>query len=229
MALGISNYYAFQIFDTYKDQSLEIVKENPYRLVEDIQGIGFKMAEELAAEIGIASDAPERFRAALLHCLLQESINRGDTFIEARDLLDYAITLLEEARQVECDPAQVAQELSQLITDQKVYNSGTKIFDSSLFLAEDGIQKHLSRILATPLIKELEQSQIFDAIQSIEDQQGIRYDHVQKEAISKALTNKVFILTGGPGTGKTTVIRGILDAYARLHKIDLDKKISPLF
>ncbi|WP_205029726.1 SF1B family DNA helicase RecD2 [Streptococcus porcinus] len=228
VALGISNYYAFQIFDTYKDQSLEIVKENPYRLVEDIQGIGFKMADALAAEIGIASDAPERFRAALLHCLLQESINRGDTFIEARDLLDYAITLLEEARQVECDPAQVAQELSQLIADQKVYNSGTKIFDSSLFLAEDGIQKHLSRILATPLIKELEQSQIFDAIQSIEDQQGIRYDHVQKEAISKALTNKVFILTGGPGTGKTTVIRGILDAYARLHKIDLDKKDIPI-
>ncbi|MBA2795813.1 SF1B family DNA helicase RecD2 [Streptococcus porcinus] len=228
VALGISNYYAFQIFDTYKEQSLEIVKENPYRLVEDIQGIGFKMADALAAEIGIASDAPERFRAALLHCLLQESINRGDTYIEARDLLDYAITLLEEARQVECDPAQVAQELSQLITDQKVYNSDTKIFDSSLFLAEEGIQKHLNRILATPLIKELKQSQIFDAIQSIEDQQGIHYDHVQKEAISKALTNKVFILTGGPGTGKTTVIRGILDAYAKLHKIDLDKKDIPI-
>ncbi|VTS44179.1 Exodeoxyribonuclease V alpha chain [Streptococcus porcinus] len=228
VALGISNYYAFQIFDTYKEQSLEIVKENPYRLVEDIQGIGFKMADALAAEIGIASDAPERFRAALLHCLLQESINRGDTYIEARDLLDYAITLLEEARQVECDPAQVAQELSQLITDQKVYNSDTKIFDSSLFLAEEGIQKHLNRILATPLIKELKQSQIFDTIQSIEDQQGIHYDHVQKEAISKALTNKVFILTGGPGTGKTTVIRGILDAYAKLHKIDLDKKDIPI-
>lgn len=229
VALGISNYYAFQIFDTYKDQSLEMVKENPYRLVEEIQGIGFKMADTLAAEVGIASDAPERFRAALLHCLRQESINRGDTYIEARDLLDYAITLLEETRQIECDPAQVAQELSQLIADQKVYNRDTKIFDSSLFLAEDGIQKHLNRILATPLTKQLEQSQISDAIQTIEDQQAIHYDHVQKEAISKALTNKVFILTGGPGTGKTTVIRGILDAYAQLHQIDLDKKISPLF
>ncbi|EFR44892.1 SF1B family DNA helicase RecD2 [Streptococcus pseudoporcinus] len=228
VALGISNYYAFQIFDTYKDQSLEMVKENPYRLVEEIQGIGFKMADTLAAEVGIASDAPERFRAALLHCLRQESINRGDTYIEARDLLDYAITLLEETRQIECDPAQVAQELSQLIADQKVYNRDTKIFDSSLFLAEDGIQKHLNRILATPLTKQLEQSQISDAIQTIEDQQAIHYDHVQKEAISKALTNKVFILTGGPGTGKTTVIRGILDAYAQLHQIDLDKKDIPI-
>lgn len=228
VALGISNYYAFQIFDTYKDQSLEMVKENPYRLVEEIPGIGFKMADTLAAEVGIASDAPERFRAALLHCLRQESINRGDTYIEARDLLDYAITLLEETRQIECDPAQVAQELSQLIADQKVYNRDTKIFDSSLFLAEDGIQKHLNRILATPLTKQLEQSQISDAIQNIENQQAIHYDHVQKEAISKALTNKVFILTGGPGTGKTTVIRGILDAYAQLHQIDLDKKDIPI-
>lgn len=226
--LGISNHFAFQIYDAFKEEALERVKSNPYQLVEDIQGIGFKLADNLAAEIGIESDAPERYRAALLHSLLQESISQGDTYIEARDLLEAAITLLEEARQIECDPADVARELTQLIDDQKVYNVDTKIFDSSLYQAEEGIQKNLDRILDMPLEESIEESQISQNIEQIEKDLNIQYDQVQKEAIRKALQSKVFILTGGPGTGKTTVIKGILQAYARLHDIDLYKKDLPI-
>ncbi|WHL23316.1 ATP-dependent RecD-like DNA helicase [Streptococcus iniae] len=226
--LGISNNFAFQIFDLYKDDSVAMVKENPYRLVEDIQGIGFKMADSLAEEIGIASDSPKRFRAALLHCLLEQSISQGDTYIEARDLLEYAITLLEDSRQIECNPESVAKELSQLIADGKVHNVATRIFDASLYKAEEGIKKHLTRLMDHPLDKSIAETDIDTQIKNIEKKHQIQYDSVQKQAIIQALTSKVFILTGGPGTGKTTVIKGILEAYASIHELDLQGKDLPI-
>lgn len=226
--LGLSNRMAFQIYDQYKEEAVERVRTNPYQLVEDIQGIGFKMSDKLAQEIGIADSAPERFRAALLHSLLEQSISQGDTYIEARDLLAYAIDLLEDSRQIECDPAQVAQELSHLISDEKVYNAGTKIFDASLFTAEEGIKNQLQRLLDTPFEKQISQDKIEKEVQAIEKEFAISYDQIQKDAIYQALTSKVFILTGGPGTGKTTVIRGILEAYARINDIDLNKKDLPI-
>ena len=101
---GIPNKLALQIQDTYKEETLEIVQKYPYQLVEDIQGIGFKIADQLAQQLGIESDAPERFRAGLVHTLFSQSIETGDTYIEARDLLSHTIDLLENARQVELDP-----------------------------------------------------------------------------------------------------------------------------
>lgn len=84
-AYGIPNKLAFQIQDTYKGETLEIVEQYPYQLVEDIQGIGFKIADQLAQQLGIESDAPERFRAGLIHTLLTQSMETGDTYLEARD------------------------------------------------------------------------------------------------------------------------------------------------
>ncbi|OLN83191.1 exodeoxyribonuclease V subunit alpha [Streptococcus sp. 'caviae'] len=225
---GINTKLAVQIFDHYREDSLDIIKENPYQLVEDIQGIGFKLADQLAEQLGIQSDAPQRFRAALVHTLLETSINKGDTYIEAKELLEKAIFILEEARQVELDPSQVAQELSQLIIEDKVQNIDTKIFDNTLFYAESGIQKHLTRILDQPLEKPAETKDIEAEIKHVQQEFAIHYDTTQKEAIRKALQNKVFLLTGGPGTGKTTVINGIIKAYAGLHNLDLSSSDIPI-
>ena len=225
---GLTNRVAFEIFNQYKEDSLDIIQENPYQLVEDIQGIGFKIADQLAEQLGIEADAPQRFRAALVHSLFETSIERGDTYVEARDLLENAITTLEEARQIELDPAAVAKELSTLIAEDKVQNVGTKIFDNTLFYAESGIKKHLTRILDTPLNQNFSDGDLQEEIADIEEAFGISYDDVQKNAIKEALKSKVFILTGGPGTGKTTVINGLIAAYADLHQIDLEKKDIPI-
>ena len=225
---GINTKLAVQIFDHYREDSLDIINENPYQLVEDIQGIGFKMADQLAEQLGIKSDAPQRFRAALIHTLLEVSISKGDTYIEARELLEKAIFILEEARQAELDPSQVAHELNQLISEDKVQNIGTKIFDNTLFYAEVGIQKQLSRILDKPLEKFPEDKDIKAEIGHVQKDFNIHYDSIQKEAIQKALQNKVFLLTGGPGTGKTTVINGIIKTYANLHHIDLNSSDIPI-
>lgn len=225
---GLTNRVAFEIFNQYKEESLDIIQENPYQLVEDIQGIGFKIADQLAEQLGIEADSPQRFRAALVHTLFELSVENGDTYVEARDLLENAITILEEARQIELDPAAVAKELSTLIAEDKVQNIGTKIFDNTLFYAEAGIKKHLTRILDTPLSKQFSDEELDEEIAEVEENFGISYDQVQKDAIKNALQSKVFILTGGPGTGKTTVINGLIETYAALHRIDLEKKDIPI-
>ena len=222
-AYGIPNKLAFQIQDTYKEETLDIVEKYPYQLVEDIQGIGFKIADHLAEELGIQSDAPERFRAGLVHTLLTQSMERGDTYVEARDLLEHTIELLESSRQVELDPSLVADELAHLIEEDKVQNVETKIFENSLFFAEEGIKNNLIRLLEKGEQDCFDADNITAAIQQVEESSGISYDSIQKEAIRQAINQKVFILTGGPGTGKTTVINCIIAVYAQLRGLDLRK------
>ena len=221
---GIPNKLAFQIQDFYKEETLEIVENYPYQLVEDIKGLGFTIADQLAQELGIESQAPERFRAGLIHSLFQGCMETGDTYMEARDLLEQTINLLESSRPVELDPNQVAQELAYLIEEDKVQQIDTKIFDNSLFFAEEGIRSHLIRILEKGQSKKQDLETIQEHITTVEEELGIKYDSIQKQAICDAIQNKVFILTGGPGTGKTTVINGIIAVYALLEGLDLKKK-----
>ncbi|HFI0747296.1 TPA: ATP-dependent RecD-like DNA helicase [Streptococcus suis] len=220
---GIPNKLAFQIQDQYKEKTLQIIEENPYQLVEDVQGMGFTIADKIAENLGIESDSPQRFRAGMLYCLLQRSMETGDTYVEARDLLEASIDVLEKSRHVELDPAAVAQELTGLINDGKVQQAGTKIFDNSLYFAEEGIHKNLSRLMGKNGFKPFPRKDVETAIAELESMSSLIYDAIQKEAIVRAITNPLFILTGGPGTGKTTVINGIIAVYAILHKINLTK------
>ena len=221
---GIPNKLAIQIQDTYKEETIDIVENYPYQLVEDIKGLGFTIADQLAQELGIESQAPERFRAGLVHSLLNACMESGDTYVEARDLLEKTLTLLESSRPVELEPSQLAQELSNLIEEEKVQQVDTKIFDNSLFFAEEGIHNHLIRILEKEDPNKHEIKTIQEHIATVEKELGIQYDAIQKQAICDAIQNKVFILTGGPGTGKTTVINGIIGVYALMEGLDLKKK-----
>lgn len=220
---GISNKLALQIQNFYKEETLEIVEHYPYQLVEDIQGIGFKIADQLAQSLGIESTAPERFRAGLLHTLLTQSMEKGDTYLEAKELLEHTIELLESSRQIELAPNSVADELAHLIEEDKVQNVDTKIFENSLFFAEEGICNNLLRILEKENQNKYELEKIEAALTHIEEEFAISYDAIQKQAICNAIQHKIFILTGGPGTGKTTVINGIIAVYALLHGLDLHK------
>ena len=220
---GIPNKLAFQIQDFYKEETLEIVEQFPYQLVEDIQGVGFKIADQLAQSLGIESTAPERFRAGLLHTLLTQSMEKGDTYLEAKELLEHTIELLESSRQIELGPSSVADELTCLIEEDKVQNVDTKIFENSLFFAEEGIRSNLLRILEKGKQNKFESKKIEAAITHIEEEFAISYDVIQKQAICDAINHKIFILTGGPGTGKTTVINGIIAVYALLNGLDLRK------
>ncbi|GFH41895.1 ATP-dependent RecD-like DNA helicase [Lactococcus hodotermopsidis] len=211
----------FQIYDLYKEKTLDIIKENPYQLVFDIKGIGFKKADKIAEEEGISATSDARIRAGVIHTVLTNSLETGDTYIEARDLLEKTIFLLESSRNVEILADQVVENINFLLSDAKIQQDETKIFENSLYFAEEGIYKSLNK-LTTRVADKVDQAKFDKIISEVETELAISYDALQKDAIQKALTNQFFILTGGPGTGKTTVITGIIRAYAILNKLDLN-------
>ena len=211
----------FQVYDLYKEATLDVIKENPYQLVFDIKGIGFKKADKIAEDEGISATSDARIQAGLIHTVLTNSLESGDTYIEARDLLNQTIDLLESARNVEILADQVAEMINVLLAEGKLQAIGTKLFENSLYFAEDGIYQRLDKLTNSKVTK-LAQDKFETIIGDVEANLEIRYDSLQKEAIYKALTHQFFILTGGPGTGKTTVIKGIVQAYASLNHLDLN-------
>ncbi|HFH7429910.1 TPA: ATP-dependent RecD-like DNA helicase [Streptococcus agalactiae] len=234
---GIGKKTAQRIVELYGDNTIDKILESPEQL-RTISGLSKINREAFIAKLKLNYGTEQVLaklaeyglsnRAAIIHTLVESSMEQGDTYIEARTLLEKTITLLEEARQIELDPSIVAKELTNLIAEDKVQHIGTKIFSNTLFFAEEGIKKNLQRILNQPLDKQLSHKDIDHEIRDIQKSLNIHYDNIQEKAIREALLSKVFILTGGPGTGKTTVINGIIEAYSELHHIDLNKNDIPI-
>lgn len=219
---GLSSKQTFQIYEIYKEKTLEIIEENPYLLVEEVKGVGFKTADQMAKNLGITSDSEERFKAALMHILKTDPMESGDTYIEAKTLLDRTVMLLEESRKVEVATEKVADALLSLLEEGKIQKEGTKLFENSLFFAEEGIKKSLSA-LTKRHGQDFKEEKLLSVLTEIEKDLGITYDVLQKQAIIGAMNHQFFVLTGGPGTGKTTIINGFIELYSRIYKVDLDE------
>ncbi len=219
---GFSNQLAFAIYQVYKADTLDIVEENPYQLVEDIDGIGFKKADSLAEQLGIAADSPKRIRAAILHEVLHTALTTGDTYLEAKELLETALNTLEKSRPVEIHPDSVAQEIISLAEEGAIIQEGTRLYEKTLYFSEWGISSSIQRLLARKKEIFYADEDIEKSLRLIEKRFGIVYGNSQREAIKEALKSPLFILTGGPGTGKTTVINGIVSVFAELNGLSLD-------
>lgn len=116
---GFGSQLAFSIYQTYQEETLSVIQENPYQLVEDIEGVGFKRADNIAEQIGIQADSAVRIRAAILHEVFEHSIRSGNTYVQADVLLEEAIRTLEASRPVEISPDQVANEIITLVEHGK--------------------------------------------------------------------------------------------------------------
>ncbi|MDR1568481.1 MAG: ATP-dependent RecD-like DNA helicase, partial [Streptococcaceae bacterium] len=192
------------------------------QLVEEIKGIGFKRADQIAAKLGINHDAQARFRAALIHEVLQTAVTSGDTYVEAKELLTLAIETLENSRAYPVNPESVAQALLELIKEGKVQQDETKIFENSLYFAEKGITSQIKRLLKRKQVSHYDDTLLDKMIDEVEAYFQLNYGKTQRMAIKAAIQSPFFILTGGPGTGKTTIINAILHVFARLNDLSLD-------
>lgn len=220
---GFGSTLAAAIYNRYQEKTLDVIHENPYQLAEDIHGVSFKRADQIATQLGYAADKPERLRAGLLQTLNDLSVANGDTYTTAKPLLANTLSLLENARNVRLDPAKLADQLLELAKQQKVVGDDQRIYLKDLYDAEWQVAEHLQRLLkGDDAPAKFNDEAIHKQLRIVEKQGDIVYDESQTAALTAAIKAKVMLLTGGPGTGKTTIIRGLVNLYARLHEVSLD-------
>ena len=200
---GVSTAYAAKIYRQYGKESIDKVKENPYRLADDIWGIGFKTADGIARKMGYEMNDERRLRSGLIYTLNQLA-DEGHCYAEEEQLIATARQLLE------ADEECIRTAMTHAIETEDLRLDGTGIYLPPFYYAECGTANRLSTLVHTK-----EVGSIFTArfdLAKLQRETGIEYDEVQVEAIRQAIVSKVMVLTGGPGTGKTTTTKAIIAA-----------------
>ncbi|MGX8835377.1 SF1B family DNA helicase RecD2 [Amedibacillus sp. YH-ame6] len=198
---GISVKNIMKLEATYGERAASIVKENPYRLIEEVDGIGFKTADKLAKELSFASDHPYRMKAAVLACILDICMANGDTYTSE--------DALSKRLRKEFDVEIVLDDyLNELQKERLVMIEDGRIYHHTQYDAEKGIANFLYHF---PYVEDISfDSSMNEEITELEERYHIHYEAKQKQAMTAFFKDSFSIITGGPGTGKTTIVQGIL-------------------
>jgi exodeoxyribonuclease V alpha subunit len=202
---GVGSARAVRIYKTYGDEAIERVRENPYRLAHDIYGIGFKTADTLAERLGIARDSLLRAQAGVNY-VLQTLCDKGHCGSSYAQLIQTSVALLEISEPIIVKAIEEETITENLITD--TIDATHCVFPAALYRAEQGAANHLQRLLQG--IPPWGQVAWDKAIPWVEQKTGLQLSLSQKQAITTVLQHKVSIITGGPGVGKTTLIKSLL-------------------
>ncbi len=206
---GVSTAFAAKIYRKYEKESIAKVKENPYQLADDIWGIGFKTADSIASKMGYEKNDPRRCRSGILYAL-NELAEDGHVYAEPEQLVEAATKLLE------AEETPVRQALASMMEAKDVIADNDVVYLPPFYHAENGSAKRLQSLLADTFLSNSDIAAEPEAEYGVKSG-GILYDEVQQAAIQKALDSKVMVLTGGPGTGKTTTTQGIIAAFKARH------------
>lgn len=203
----VSPSYAQKIYKRYGDQSIEKVRSNPFHLAKDIFGIGFATADKIASSLGIAKDSFVRIKAAIEHTLWELS-NEGHVCYPKQELIALVAATLS------LEPSLIQGPLEELIVAHEVIQKEDKIWVRALFLSEMGIGREIARLRNAPChIRAIHQE---NALKWVQEKLHIRLAGEQKRAVSAATEKKVHLITGGPGTGKSTITKAILRITEKL-------------
>ena len=211
---GISTTLAVKIYNTYGQEIYGILKENPYRMADDVHGVGFRTADEIASHVGIRTDSDFRIRSGIQYALLQAS-NEGHTYLPMPELTQRASNLLQ------IEPEYIEKHYMNLAMDRKIImrqvDDTTQIYASSFFYMEANTATMLKQLNASFEVPDIE---IEERLRQIEKQTKMDLDEHQVEAVKEAVRNGLLVITGGPGTGKTTTINTII-RYFELEGMDI--------
>ncbi|MBC2717860.1 MAG: ATP-dependent RecD-like DNA helicase [Desulfobacteraceae bacterium] len=216
----VSVGYATKIFKQYGDRSITVVTENPYQMATDIFGIGFITADKIAANLGFSKDSPQRIRSGILY-VLNELSGNGHVYYPYPKLIEKCFEILDVAGEL------VAEELMQVASDKQIvieteedalsenHEDGKGVYLSRYHFCETGISYMLKRLMATP--KVVRPVDANHAVKWVQKQLDFSLAENQKKAILSAVQSKLMVITGGPGTGKTTIIQAVLKIFKKLH------------
>ena len=203
---GISNTLAVKIYNTYGMEMYSVMRENPYRLAEDVSGVGFRIADEIAGRIGIHTDSDYRIRSGILYTLLQ-AVGEGHCFLPLELLLHRAAELLGVSEE------NIRPQVDNLIMDRKLVAKGDAVFAAAYYYAELNCANML-RNLNIPMLEAenlpAQDMAIRKRLERMAENLSMELDELQLKAVEESIKNGLFILSGGPGTGKTTTINMII-------------------
>lgn len=212
-SFGLGQYLIKKIHDTYTVNAVARIKENPYRLCTDISGIGFGVADSIGRQMKIDPDNKDRILAGLAHSLKGVVNKTGSTGVPEATLVSATGDLLKPNGAVE--PEKIKAGIARLISEQHAVKFEVEdtpyIFPIDLFEAEQGIAKHVMRLMGPRITAEVDQEALDELVSEAESRVGKKLSANQRKAVKLALCNPVSIITGGPGTGKTTIMRVYLE------------------
>lgn len=217
---GVTPTYATKIYKKYGNEAIALLTENPYRLTDDIWGIGFAMADKIAQNMGFATGSVQRFQAGILYTLSQES-NNGHIYQEVTDIKNKTFQLLQV--DPELHQSTIKEALTNLYHADKIklisYNQQHFIGISSLYGSEKGIAQKIIKMLQTASQHNFNSQELY---QTLQNNMHVDLNEQQQRGILSCLEEKVAIITGGPGTGKTTLVKTLLqllDHYSISYKL----------
>ena len=223
---GVSTAFGYRIYKTYGDKSIETVKNNPYKLADDIWGVGFKTADSIAMKLGMEKESFNRCRSGIFYVLNRFADDHGHCYVPLEELTQKCVEMLD------IESVKIVMTIDNLVKEKELFREKSedpddntniidKIYLPPFYYSETGAALRLSAVISNEqdniIPPENAKKLLFDLIKT-QREQGIVYDEVQIEAVKNAASSKVFVLTGGPGTGKTTITKAIIQIFINAGK-----------
>ena len=219
--LGFNMKDTLNIYNTYKEQTINIIECNIYKLIDDIKNISFVKIDEIGSKFNISKDDERRIKACIIYIMNKLTFEKSDTYLDFYEIYEQVYNYL----QIDLDNINFEQLLIDLQNDDKIVIKDKKYYLKELYEAEQNIVKKIHRLtnLENTKYKDLDEK-----IKELEENNNLTYNDKQKKAIIKALQNNIVIITGGPGTGKTTIIKAICQLYSEINNLDFEDAVSKI-
>jgi len=206
----VSTNYAVKIYKTYGDEAIDKVTENPYRLSSDIWGVGFRTADKIAMDLGVEASDPARIVAGIRY-IITHFTEDGHVYTPT------ALLTQESVQSLNVDESTIPPALRTLTQKDEVVVENDRVYLTSFYHAERGIVRHIGRLQTSPR-QQFKTEHILQLINRLQQQEDLMFNEQQRKAVVTALTGSILVLTGGPGTGKTTCTRGMLALFRYLKQ-----------
>lgn len=212
-----------KIYRAYESETITVIKENPYKLIEDIDGIGFSKADQLAEQLDFDAEDINRIVAGIYVSVLELSNSDGDTYVPEEVAKKNGRKLLESSRRYLISDELLERAVELAVQNEQLMRLADNLMIPSLYYAELNIVKKIDNYYQYEQIERFEEDEIDEAIEEVVKISGINYDESQRQALKTSIQSPISVITGGPGTGKTTLIKGIILLHSILHDYDLEQ------